>query len=596
HVVKGRTMKKAIVIILVLVGLLAVGAAGIGALYGIGRLVTRNRVPGTTILEVNLETGFVEDVPNESVADVMFKGTPRVRDFVEALERAGDDDRVVGLIATIGGGGQGMAVLQEFRDAVEAFRAKGKFALAFSETFGEAGPGNGGYYLATAFDEIWLQPSGDLGLTGLSAEPMFLRRALGKLGMTPHFDHRYEYKNAMNMFTETKMTDAHREATTDLMNVQFRQIVDGIAEARKLSSDAVRELFDGGPLLGEQALDAGLVDHMGYRDEAYAAMREHAGKRGRLLYLKKYLEMAGRPHTHGPTLALIYGVGPVQRGPSGYSALFGSASMGSDTVAAAFRDAIKDDDVRGILFRVDSPGGSAVASDVIWRQTIRARDAGKPVVVSMGNVAASGGYWISMDAAKIVAQPGTITSSIGVLSGKFLTAGFWDWLGIDWDGVYTSKQGTLYDGLHDYSDLEWASFQEWLDRIYSDFTRKVAAGRDLPLERVKEIAKGRVWTGEEALDRGLVDALGGFPEAIRLLKEEIGIAADAPVTLRKFPKEKTTWQKLLSNDPASSDELTARALVSILRQVQPVAGGLRDVVVPPAAHGPVYAPVSPEVE
>ena len=588
-------MKRALVIVLILAGVLAMGVAGIAGLFAITRLVMKNRVPSVTILEVDLETGFIEDVPDDPLAEVMFKGTPRVRDFVEALARAGNDDRVVGLIANIGAGGQGMAVLQEFRDAIRAFRKQGKFAVAFSETFGEVGPGNGGYYLATAFEEIWLQPSGDLGLTGLSAEPMFIRRALEKLGMTPRFDHRFEYKNAKNMFTETKMTAAHREATLVLMNDQFRQMVSGIAEARGLDQQEVRDLFDAGPLLGKQALEAGLVDRMGYRDEVYAAVKERAGGRAALLYLGKYLKRAGRPHESGDTIALIYGVGPVQRGHSGYNAVFGTVSMGSTSVGAAFRAAIEDDDVRGILFRVDSPGGSAVASDVIWRETIRARDAGKPVVVSMGNLAASGGYWVSMDAAKIVAQPGTLTSSIGVLNGKFLTPGFWDWLGIDWDGVYTSKQSTLYNGLHDYSELEWASFQEWLDRIYTDFTEKVAAGRGLPQERVHEIARGRVWTGEAALERGLVDHLGGFTEAIRVVKEEAGIPAGESITLRRYPREKTTWQKFMADEPASSEELTRAALVHLLRQIQPLAGGVRQVVAP-ILYGPVYEPAGPEIK
>lgn len=589
-------MKRALLIVIILAGVLAMGIAGIAALYGLTRVVTRDRVPAVTILEVNLETGFVEDVPNDPLAAVMFKGAPRVRAFVEALERAGHDDRVVGLIASIGGGGQGLAVLQEFRDAIQRFQAQGKFTVAFSETFGEVGPGNGGYYLATAFEEIWLQPSGDIGLTGLSSDAMFIRRALEKVGMTPRFDHRHEFKNAKNMFTETKMTAPHREATLAIMNGQFDQMVAGIAETRDLDESTVRELFDAGPLLGVQALEADLVDRMGYRDEFLAAVHERAGERAELLFLDQYLERAGGPHESGETIALIYGVGPVQRGSSGYNAVFGTVSMGASSVGAAFRAAIKDDDVKGIIFRVDSPGGSAVASDVIWRETIRARDAGKPVVVTMGNVAASGGYWVSMDAAKIIAQPGTITSSIGVLNGKFLTPGFWDWLGIDWENVHTSKQGTLYDGMHDYSELEWASFQEWLDRIYTDFTEKVAAGRGMSVEDVREIAKGRVWTGAAALERGLVDSLGGFNEAIRVVKEEAGIPAGDSITLRKFPREKTTWQKFMDSEPSSSEQLTAAALVQLLRQVQPVASNIRQVVVPPFMYGPVYEPMSPEIE
>ncbi|MFQ5670580.1 MAG: signal peptide peptidase SppA [Acidobacteriota bacterium] len=588
-------MKKALLVILILTGALALALAGIGIAVGLARWTLKNRVPSKTVLEVNLETPFVEDVPAVPTATVMFQGSPRVRDFVEALERAGRDDRVAGLVAHVGGGGSGLAVVQEMRDAITAFRQQGKFAVAFSETFGEVAPGNVGYYLATAFDEIWLQPSGDLNLTGFLAESLFINGALTKLGVSPRMDHRYEYKNAMDMFTRRKMTAPHREALTRLIESQFGQVVQGIATGRDLPQEKVRHLFDAGPLLGQQAQEAGLVDHMGYWDEVNAHVKEKAGTKAKLLFLDAYLKRAGRPHTKGPTIALIYGAGPVQRGASGYSPLFGSVSMGSDTVASAFRAAV-DQEVAAILFRVDSPGGSAVASDTIWRETVRAKEKGIPVIVSMGNVAASGGYWVSMDADRIVAQPGTITASIGVLGGKMLTHDFWDWLGIDWDAVQTSDSATLYSGSFDYTPPEWQAFQNWLDRIYGDFTSKVAAGRSLPLERVKEIARGRVWTGEDALELGLVDELGGFPTALKLAREAAGLAADEPIRLRKFPPEKSFWEKWTSPSSSSSDPAAAAAAVlQILREIQPAARSARQVVAP-GARGVLTAPALRRVE
>jgi protease-4 len=250
--------------------------------------------------------------------------------------------------------------------------------------------------------------------------------------------------------------------------------------------------------------------------------------------------------------------------------------MGSDTITSAFRAAIDDDDVKAIVFRVESPGGSYVASDTIRRETVRAREAGKPVVVSMGNLAGSGGYFVAMDADKIVAEPGTITASIGVLGGKMLTRRFWeDKLGVTWDDVHTSAHAQMWSSRHDYGPaLE--RFNASLDRVYDDFTRKVAAGRELPLERVLEIAKGRIWTGEDAKALGLVDALGGVDVALDFAREAAGLEPGAPVRLKRFPPRRSTLQLLLSRgykDPAG----VASALAGIARQVQPGLDTLRHV-------------------
>ncbi|MGH7960196.1 MAG: S49 family peptidase, partial [Candidatus Binatia bacterium] len=360
-----------------------------------------------------------------------------VRDVVAALVQASQDKRVVALVARVDAADMGLAQVQEIRDAILAFRSTGKLAIAHAETFGEFGPGNSAYYLATAFDEIYLQPSGDVGLTGLIAESPFVRGTLEKLGVTPRFDHRGEYKNAMNMFTEYQYTAPHREAVQTIMESLFKQIVQGIATTRKLPEEKVRELVDRGPFLGQQAVEAKLVDGLAYWDQITANVKEKAGKDAQRLSLLKYLRRAGRPYAEGTTIALIYGVGSVHRGKSEYDPLFGGSSMGSDTVAAALRAAIKDEQVKAILFRIDSPGGSYVASDTIWRETIRAKEAGKPVIVSMSDVAGSGGYFVAMSADKIVAQPATITGSIGVFAGKMLTNGLWNKIGLSWDEIHT---------------------------------------------------------------------------------------------------------------------------------------------------------------
>jgi len=544
---------------------------------GLGGLLWTHKgtVPAKTILEIDLTHGLDEQTPDNPVTGLVLAKSSTVRDVVEALQRATTDDRVVALIARVGSAQTGLAQIQEVRDAILAFRDKGKRAVAFATTFGEFAAGNGAYYLATAFDTIYLQPSGDVGLTGLLAETPFVRGTLDKLDLVPRLDHRQEYKNFMNTFTERHYTAPHREATQRVMESQFAQIVQGIAAARGLYPGAVQTLIDRGPFLGPEALKAQLVDALAYRDEVYAQVKEQAGEQAKLLYLSKYLAYAGRPYTTGDTIALIYGVGAVHLGASDYDPLMDGSTMGADTVTAAFRAAIEDPKVKAILFRIDSPGGSYVASDAIWRETVRAREAGKPVIVSMGNLAGSGGYFVAAAANKIVAQPGTITGSIGVLGGKMLTTGLWDKLGLSWDEIHTSSNATLWSSTRDYTPEQWERLQGWLDRVYDDFTTKVSAGRQLPKEKVLEIAKGRIWTGEDAKERGLVDELGGFPVALRLTREAIGRTADAPIRLKLFPERPAPWEallaRLLGDEDESSDPSEATALLGrALRLVQPI--------------------------
>ena len=568
-------MKVLVRILAVVGGLVVLGLlAGVG-IWGVVQF-GRGSVPAKTILEVDLERGISEDIPDDPIGAMMLKDTPVMKDLVDALEKGANDDRVVGLVAKVGAASIGMAQIQELRDAVTAFRAKKKPAVAFAETFGEAGPGGGAYYLATAFDEIWLQPSGDIGLTGIVLESPFIRGTLDKLGIKPRMDHRYEYKNAMNLFTDKKYDPHYREAMEKLMNSWFSQMVNGISRSRHLTEAQVRSLVDRGPFLGKEAVDAGLVDGLGYRDEVYAKVKKKGGEGAKFLFLRQYLKRAGRPHQEGKTIALIYGIGGVSRGGNGYSPMTGEATMGSDSVAAAFRQAVADRKVKAILFRVDSPGGSYVASDAIWRETIKAKQAGKPVVVSMGNLAGSGGYFVAMAADKIVAQPATITASIGVLGGKMLTSDFWDKLGLSWDEVHTSANSTLWTGTSDYSESEWSRLQAWLDRVYVDFTEKVAQGRKLPREKVLQIAKGRIWTGEDAKGLGLVDEVGGFPMALRLAKQAAGIPEKEGVNLQVYPPRKSLVEMFLEEPAENSEPRTAvEAMVLGLREIQPVMRRLR---------------------
>ena len=579
------TVRRVLLIILASLG-------GLALLFFMGLIViasivslTREGVPRTTVLELDLERGVQEHIPDDPLSAALGDRALTVRDVVDALHRARDDDRVHAVVARIGGGGMGFARAEEIRDAVLAFRESGKPAVVFSETFGEFGPGHSGYYLATAFDRIYLQPSGDVGLAGLVAEGMFLSGTLDKLDVEPRIEQRYEYKNAANTFNETEFTEAHAEATGRVLESMFENLVSGIAQGREMDQASVSALIDRGPFVAGEALQAGLVDRLAYRDEVYDSLRAEFGDRTRFLYAKRYLDRAGRPHRRGPTVALIYGVGAVVRGDGGFNPLTGT-SMASDRVTRAFREAIEDDDVTAIVFRVDSPGGSYVASDAIWRETIRARDAGKPVIVTMGDVAASGGYFVAIDADRIIAQPSTITGSIGVLGGKMVTTGLWDQVGVSWDELTVGGNATIWSSISDYTPEEFARTEAILDRIYDDFTGKVAAGRGMTQEDVHEIARGRIWTGVDAQRVGLVDDLGGFTTALFHARELTGLEPDDDIRVRVFPERRTLLESLLDRGPDSSQPTATQALARMMVEtLQPVAALARrtGLIDPPGA-------------
>lgn len=535
-------------LLLSLAGLAAVLLAAAAVAGAVAR-----RVPRRTVLELDLSEPLRDQPRDHPLAGAVAR-RPSLRDVVETLQRAGDDDRVAGLVAVIGTPATGLADVQELRDAVAAFRATGKFAVAYADTFGEFAAANAAYYLACAFQEISVQPSGDVGLTGLAAEVTFLRGALDKLGVRPRLDHRHEYKNAKNLLTERGFTPAHREATGRVVESLFAQLVDAVAEGRGLSASTVRDLVDRGPLFGADAVEAGLVDGLAYRDEVVDRVKRLAGG-GRLLALADYRKRARRQRGRASTVAVVHGSGAVVRGKGRFNPLTLRA-MGSDPITSAFRRAVADRRVKAILFRVDSPGGSYVASDAIWRATVRAREAGTPVVVSMGNVAGSGGYFVAMAADRIVAHPATITGSIGVVGGKSVLAGLKGKLGVTTDAVHAGEHALLGSVSRDYTGGEWQRLQQWLDRVYDDFTAKVARGRGLPIERVREVARGRIWTGADAHAHGLVDELGGYPAAFRLVREVAGLPADARLRLKPFPGRPSPAARALGRGREDGDDAT----------------------------------------
>ena len=576
------------------IGFFAIIGAGVTAiivLAVVGRIIASLSVApvaSNTVLSLDLTAALPEAPSTDILARTLGAETPTMRDVLDALERGGNDSKVKGLFARLGDDNIGTAQAQELRDALAAFRAKGKFAIAYADTFGEFNSGTHAYYLAAAFDQIWLQPQGSLGLTGLASSTPFFRGTLDKLSIEPSFDHRSEFKTAMNEITEQHMTAPHREEADSLLRSVFAQIVHGIAADRHLSEADVRALIDRGPFLTQEAVDAHLVDRIGYRDQAEAEAKQRAGSGARLLSLANYLDRVGHPHRSGPTIALIYGTGLIQRGGSG-GALAAGGFMGADTMTRAFNQASRDSAVKAILFRIDSPGGSAIASETIWQAVQRARGRGKPVIVSMGNVAGSGGYYVAAPADLIVAEPATLTGSIGVLAGKFVTTGFWDKLGVTWDSVDVGANADMFSTLRDFSPAEHQRFEAFLDATYQGFKDHVAAGRRLDPVKVEEVAKGRVWTGEQAQQRGLVDVLGGFDTALALAKKAAQVPADQDVTLKRFPPPESAAELLVrllggkSGDNGDDDTSSLAALRAGLSRLRLVVQQAELAALPPGS-------------
>ncbi|RCV49781.1 signal peptide peptidase SppA [Marinitenerispora sediminis] len=553
------------------------------------------------VLELDLTEGLTDETPGDPLGQVMALRRHRLSDVVEGIRRAARDPRVRALVARIGGQPLGFGRVQELRAAVTAFRRSGKPTVAWSESFGEFGPGTVPYYLAAAFEEIVLQPSGSVGLTGLSVTNRFFRDAVDKLGIEYEVGARYEYKTAVNMVTERGFTDAHREAAGRIVESLTEQIVEGIGEGRHRPAEEVRALIDRGPFLAAEALEAGLVDRLGYRDEVYAELlgrfRPAAGSHDappRLQYVARY----HRTHALANRIpavprgrhyvGLISGVGQIVTGRSRRSPLGGGSAMGSDTVAAAFRAARRDPHVRAVVFRVDSPGGSYIASDAIWREVRLTRESGTPVVVSMGDVAGSGGYFVALGADTIVAQPGTLTGSIGVFVGKAVLTGLLSRLGVSSDSVDAGEHARMFASDRGFTESEWERVNAMLDHIYDDFTAKVAASRGMSRERVHELARGRVWTGRDAAANGLVDTLGGVETAARIAREKAGLPPLA--ALRPFPRPHPL-ERLVPAE--SSEDRTAAAARLRLSSWGPLAELSARLGLP--AAGPLVVPGTWEI-
>ncbi len=530
------------------------------------------QLPASMVLTLDLSDGVIERRPATPLALAKFdSGIPLITMY-DVLEAAAEDPAVKGLVLKAGAGPLTLARAQEIREALQVFRDSGKPTMAFAETFGEAGNGTLHYYLASVMEDVWVQPSGDVDLVGYRLEQPFLNALLTEYGIVPTFGQREEFKAAVDALTQDSMPEPVRENLQDLIDSWLSQTVRGISESRGLTLDRVSDLVNGAPHLAEAALDNGLVDRLGYWDELVEGLHVRMGDDVELVEFMDY--ESGRekpaPPAGAPVIAVIYGLGPVVLGDGKNDPFVERAFMSSNEVRQAFITAIEDEDVRAIVFRVDSPGGSYVASDTIWREVKRARELGKPVVVSMGSVAASGGYFVSAPADRIIAAPGTVTGSIGVVTGKVVLEELWQDLEITWDGVQAGDNAGMYSANRDFTEAQWARLQDSLDAIYEDFTGKVAEGRKLSPEDVEAVAGGRVWTGADAFANGLVDELGGYPEAIKAARSEAEIAPDAEVWVRQLPERRDPFSEILRQftGGGAKDSATLAMAARLLRALQ----------------------------
>jgi protease-4 len=501
--------------------------------------------PASTLLNLDLRQSLSDQASSSPFA--LLQGhSLSVVSVVETLRRAEHDGRVKGLLIRLPEGGISTAAADELATAIRAFRAAGKPVIAHSQGIYPSGVSTTAYMLGAASGQFWMQPSASLQSVGIAQEDLFFKRAFDKYGIKADYEQRYQYKNAVNPYLYDDYTPAHREAELGWMGSVYDAELQEAAADRKMTAAALKTALEAGPYGAEEAAGKKLIDHVGQAHDAELALKAATDPDAKLVDIANYKNAvrSGVAPAGGPTVAVIGAEGEIATGTSSQG--FGGASgVASDDVAKAFYDAIDDKAVKAIVFRVSSPGGSDTASEEILAAVDAAKAAGKPVVVSMGTYAASGGYWISSGASEIIAEPTTLTGSIGVFGGKLAIGPALAKFGVDTRGLSIGGDyAAAFGSGAGFTPGQRAQFSAWMDRIYAGFTQRVATGRHLPLARVQEIAKGRVWTGVQAKDLGLVDKLGGFYDAVAEAKRLAGIPADQHVSLAPYPAHKSPFAAL----------------------------------------------------
>ncbi|MQX36044.1 S49 family peptidase [Roseospira navarrensis] len=607
-----RFLGKVIVGLLAMVGTLVViivAAAWIAAPYVLPDR-GRDPLPGSIVLTVDLDRALLEG-EGPGWAGGADPDAMTLRTLLDGLERAASDDRVRGLVARVRSPEMGLAQAQEVRDAVHAFRANGKPTFVYADSMPSgAGRGTMAYYLASAFEQIWMQPSGELGLIGIAMEVPFAAEGLADLGLAFEASSRHEYKGVLAMASETDMPAPQEENQRRLVASWFDQIRADISAARSVDLDALDDSIDSAPLLVPDAVDAGLVDRAGYRDQFRDAVRDTMGENGRLS-VADYMTRRDDPQpTDARRIALIHGVGMVVPGESrGVSPFSGRPMLHAEDMADAIESAVQDERVAAIVLRLNSPGGDYVASDTARRAVALARDSGTPVIVSMGNVVASGGYFIALEGDRILASPGTLTGSIGVAAGKLVARRLWDDLGISWTRLAEGDNAAMWSTTAPFSVSARRALDRRLDAIYADFTDRVGTARDLDGMRLDQAARGRVFTGTDALGAGLVDGLGGLREALAAAREAAALPADEIVVVAPYPAPRDLTDLLmdllrnpdalpglmqgLAGLPDSDLRALARVAAVVAPLLEPLAGRMSPTDPPALLFDGPTAPTGP---
>lgn len=494
---------------------------------------------GRCVLEIDLGRGFSEATPTSPLAALRERNTPALRSVIAGLRQGAADAKVVGLIVHAGAGIP-LTQAQELAGAIAHFRESGKPTVGWSETYGEMENGVTGYLVASACETVWLQPSGDLVLRGSVLKGLFLRGVLDRFGVIPEFSRRAEYKSAAETFLAESMSEPNREMLNRIVESCNDSVITQIAKARGMEPAVVREvMLERGRLSAQAAKDEGFVDHLGYRDDAFASLTKRFDD-AEVRYVDRYRKAAHSgvksvTQRNRPVVAVVNATGAILLGRASGGGPASGHSVYSDALGAALRSAGRDDDVVSVILRIESPGGSYIASDAIRAEVLRLREQGKRVVASMGGVAASGGYFIAMPCERIVANPASLTGSIGVLAGKMVLREALARQGVNRQTVSHGARDEMFSPERAFTGPEWADLDKWLDDVYADFTGKAAADRGMALADLEPLARGRVWTGADAAERGLVDTLGGLDDAIVTGCGLAGLRR-TEVVVRRMPK------------------------------------------------------------
>ena len=473
-------------------------------------------------------------------------------DLLKALGTAASDSRIKAVVAEVSNSSLGLAQIQELRNVIKAIRAGGKKAYIYAPGMGDFGCGTSEYYLASAFDEIWMQPDTDIGLTGISLEMPFVKDFLDKIGVTPEFYTRYEYKNAVAPLLSNKFSKEHLEETFKLGNSLFGRIMADISRDRKISLKDLMTLVNKAPVRSNDGIAAGLIDYTAYRPDMIQEITSRY-KNAEIVSVYDYLAQLKPEGKNMPAVAFLVIEGTIDTGKSLYNPVRNELVSGSETIAQYLDKIANNPRVKALVLRVNSPGGSYNAANEIWYALKKMKLTRKlPVVVSQGDYAASGGYFVSLAGDYIYAEPSTVTGSIGVLGGKIVLQELWNKLGVHWGQVNFGRNAGLLTSSRMFSPSEKEAFNRSLDNVYRDFTAKTAQERKIAPEKMDALARGRVWTGEDAVRLKLIDGIGGVNEAIMKAKELAGIGADEKFEVIYYPEPKTLAEKLneiLENSP-----------------------------------------------